>query len=156
MTKFYTPYNPAPRKSAPTGDMFRETFGQVIDEDGNLTVDKTGIENMYQMTQEAKPASLYDLIESSQVDPVLLRHSIDVNEEMIQDFTSMPRTLAEAHNLILRGQRAYDSLPVEVRDEFGSAGKMMSSLADGSFRSRIEKFIPTSNSVPEVKDESTK
>lgn len=151
MPKFYTPYNPAPRKAAPSGSPIRDTYGEVLDEEtGKIVIGKTGSENMYEMTQEAKPVDLYDLIEGSGVDPVLLSQKIEIDEQLVNDFTSMPRTLAEAHMMIIKGQRAYDELPVQVRDEFGSPAALLSSLSDGSFRKRMEKFLPQQ----EVKDES--
>lgn len=143
MTKFFTPYvnRPSTRPCA-SGSRFRDTYGETLDDDGQVIVAKTGKVDQYQMTQEAKPLDIYGILEQSGVDVNNIASQVEFDEEMITDFTSAPRTLAEAHMLMRKGEDSYMSLPIEVRDEFGSPAKFITSLQDGTFRDRLKKFLP--------------
>lgn len=143
MPKFYTQYNRPLATPSTSGLPESPEFGQVINDDGEIEIAQTGVVPTYQLTQECKPLDIYSILKQSGVpDPLALDNLVEFDENMIVDFTSAPRSLADAQMMLIKGQRAFDELPMVVRDEFGSAGKMMRSLEDGTFRDRVSKFIP--------------
>lgn len=158
MPKFYTQYNRPLPKSTPAGSPETPEYGEVINDDGEIEIAQTGVIPTYQLTQECKPLDIYSILKQSGVpDPLSLEQFAAFDEAMIIDFTSAPRSLADAQMMVIKGQRAFDELPLVVRDEFGSAGRMIRSLEDGTFKARVSKFLPKKASdVPEseVKDES--
>lgn len=153
MAKFFTPYSGELRSSiARTGSKFSNEYAEVVNKDGELVIGKIGEKNTWAMTQEAREPDIYQLIQESAVDPIALHNQAVDIEELVDDFTSVPRTIAEAHDVMKRGERAFYDLPLEVRDEFnGSYRKMMRSIEDGTFNDRVLKYVPK-KADSEVKD----
>lgn len=158
MLKFFTQYNRPLASPTSPGSPESPEFGEVINDDGEIEIAQTGIIPTYQLTQECKPADVYSILKQSGVpDPLSLDNMVQFDEDLIVDFTSAPRSLADAQMMLIKGQRAFDELPMVVRDEFGSAGKMLRSLEEGTFKDRVSKFLPKKAPVSpesEVNNES--
>lgn len=155
MSKFFVPYSGKHRSGlCCTGSKLDNEYCEVINRDGEIVVAKTGLVNNWAKTQESRESDIYELIEQSGVDPLVLHNQqVDI-EGMVDDFTAFPRTLAEAHEVMMKGERAFYELPLDVRNEFGgSSRRMMRSIEEGTFAERVQKYIPKKvENVSEVKD----
>lgn len=134
-------------------------YSYVIDEKtGREELRKTGEDCLYLKTQESRPDDIYTLLKNSGVEPSdieSLKVTAQYSEQLIDDFTSAPRTLMEAHNVIRRARDSFLQLPLNVREEFGNdPGNMLSSLVDGSFEKRVSRFYSANKNVSEVSQDA--
>ena len=150
--KFYTAQDLPPRKSTHSGEPMSVTYGECINDNGQVIIDKVGYKDDYELVQASKPDDIYTILKNTGVDPDSVCDLKSLQEGYAQevvDFSQAPHTLAEALSLIKKGEIAFGSLNPDVRKEFGSAGAMVNSMFDGSFEKRVARFIPQQPVVEE-------
>lgn len=84
---------------------------------GNFTLVKVGSTDLHAKILAEVPATDIHVIITrlNAGDNSVLRQ----DTPMYGDFTTLPKSTAEALQMVLDGQRAFDSLPLTVRDHFG-------------------------------------
>lgn len=143
---FHTAQNLPRVSSTPSGRKEVEKYQFITNaETGERELSVVGMTDMYEKAQLARPDDLYTLLKNSGVEPSDVE-SLKVTQtyarSLIDDFCSAPRDLVEAVAVIDKAQRSFDNLPLEVREEFdNSREKMFKSLVDGTFDSRIKRFL---------------
>lgn len=158
---FFSNVNRPPQRSTPCGRREIEDYQLFPDADsGDKKLDVVGKIDMYEKTQLSRPDDLYTLLQKSGVEPSAIE-SLKVTkayaQSLLEDFCSAPRTLVEAHEVIHRAEQSFDQLPLEVKAEFdNSSGKMLKSLEDGTFVSRVARFYPKLKKDEEDKDNEVK
>lgn len=130
--KFRTAYELSPRFHCCTGDGFRNTYVRKKNIDGTKALEKGKKENLSQKIQLAANGTLVsDLIRRAMDGD---QYAILPSEGVITDLTRAPSSLLDAHNQIIKARSVFESLPREVRSEFGgSFSSFMRAVEDGSF-----------------------
>lgn len=114
---FRTQFDLMPRIETECGDPVKTVYSPQYDENGNLTLAATGKENLYDYIQSHK--------DSVDIHVLMQRYAEGDQSVLMQriasygDFTEAPKTMAEVLDSINRGRLVWDSLPVEVRAQFG-------------------------------------
>lgn len=118
------------------GDREHVLYGAVYDESGRIRLEEKGTE------------SLYDFIQShaDSVDiHVILKRFANGETDVLSkvqgfygDFSQLPTDYAQMLNTVKAGEEMFNSMPVEVRAEFGhSFNEFMTSLCDGTLMERL-------------------
>ena len=101
---------------------------------------ETGRTNVHEFIQKSLPDTLiYNIIAKFE------RGNVDIlNQRAGQyvDITGLPKTLAEAENIIIKSNRFFDSLPLDVRNRFGnSSSSFLSAVSDGSISEKVPELF---------------
>lgn len=132
MTKVYTHFNHPEKVKTNAGTKYLATYQEQI-EDGVKTLVCTGAKDVDELIQ-------MDL-ESSKIENIL--HSVamgdlsalNAREGTYCDATTMPKSLMEAQNLVLRMKSEFDKMPTEVREKFNnSADKYVELMGTDKFK----------------------
>lgn len=112
-----TVFSPRVRYSANPGSRLRPVFTAQFDADGVMDLIQTGEEDLYDFIQSHK--------ESVDIHVILDRYRRgDINalsrvQGAYGDFTTVPKTYAEALNALIAAENYFNGLPVETRAKFG-------------------------------------
>ena len=148
MSKVYTHFNRP--KIIPTnpGDEFLNVFQEEILEDGTKGLVCIGKKNVYEMVQED--------LESTKIENILKAAAagdlsvLRAQEPMYIDATTLPKTLMEAQNIVVKATSEFEKFPKEVRELFdNSAEKYVSEMGTKDF---LDKMAPYNEKLKAVKD----
>lgn len=132
----------------PHGSPYINTYQEEIN-DGRLSLVKTGQTNVYEMIQQD--------LESCKIENIL--HAVAMGdlsalqqrEATYCDATTMPKSLMEAQNLVLKMKDEFYKMPMEVRKEFGnSAEKYVEEMGTKEF---FEKMAPYNEKIAAISKE---
>lgn len=144
-----------PHMSSPCGSPDKVEFGYDYSGDGEKKLVPVGKINMYERTQISKPDDIYTLLKNCGVNPSdsdLISDAKTTIDTILDDFSSMPRSLIEAHDVIHRVQDSFDRLPVDVKAKFNNSSSIyLNSFVDGSINDRLSEFGVKKEEV--IKDE---
>lgn len=122
----FTQFNKPEAKPTNPGSHFIDTYQEIIDKKGKLRLEKTGQSNVYERIQSN--------VESCKIENIL--HAVamgDLNalhqrEATYCDSTTMPKTLRDAQDLVIRLKDEFYKMPLDVRKEFENSPEMYVSL----------------------------
>ena len=113
-------HNEKEREATEPGKKARLTFRWAYDEKGN--------KELVQDEEIDRDAEIQSYLEETKIENIINRASFDptvaqklyaqLGDEAPQDFTEMPRTLAEAQNLMIQAEQTWDKLPREIKQKF--------------------------------------
>lgn len=147
--KFPTQFDARDRVVSNPGSRVRVTYGPVFDDHGHMTLKQKGQENLYEYIQSFKDSCNIDLIlkrfEAGDVS-VLARV-----QGTYGDFTEFPKTYAEMFQRMHDAEALFNSLPVEVRNEFHhSLSEFLAASCEPDFAARLGVSSPAGGeTVPE-------
>lgn len=133
----------------PKSSKFVTTYSIQINKDtGKKELVESGKTNIYEMIQASKEETMvYNILKRFQNGDI---EALTKTKGVYGDFTSAPRTLAEAQQLLINAESHFNELPLEIRREFNmSASEYLASLTNGKFEQIISKY----NKQPEVQQE---
>jgi len=114
---YRTQYDPHPRFLQEAGSRVKILYGPKYDDQGIMSLVETGKENLYEYIQShADSVDIHVILkrfENGETD-ILSRV-----QSAYGDFTEVPTTYAELLNSVIAGQTYFQSLPVEIRANFG-------------------------------------
>lgn len=115
-----TNHNEKERKETEAGRKTRLTFRWEYDEKGNKSlVEDEEIDRDAEIQSYLEETKIENIINRAAFDPsVVQRLGAVLNEEEPQDFTNMPRTLAEAQNLMIEAEQTWKKMPREIKQKF--------------------------------------
>lgn len=123
--------------ASPIGDGHSPVYEERIVE-GKRKLVQVGADNINEFVQKS--------LEDTKIYNILAKYengNIDVLNQMhgeYLDVTSLPKNLAEAHNLIINAHKTFESLPLEVRAKFDhSSDVFLQKVSDGSFMDLFPK-----------------
>ena len=101
---------------------------------------QVGYTNSFDFIQKSLNDTLvYNVLEKFQ------RGNIDILNQRVGQFvdvTGLPKTLAEAENIIISSNRFFDTLPVAIKNRFNnSSSAFLQSVSDGSLSSKVPEFF---------------
>lgn len=128
----------------------------VVGADGVIRLVKDGVEDIQEKIQSYEPSTnIYNIINSLSQDNMLMY--ADQAGKFI-DSTDMPKTYAEALQLVIDGQNAFMKLPLEVRQKFDNDfNKWFATAGSPEWMNKIgykpvEKNVVTGSDDEEVKE----
>lgn len=141
--KFRTKYDKTAVVESRAGDRIQPEYVMVIKEDGTKTLEKSGCTDVQALINSHKDSVDINLIMAR-----VKNGETDLLERakgFYADVTELPCNLQDAMNLGLQGERFFDSLPPEIRENFSSAVDMINNPE------RLFKAIEDMSKVPEQK-----
>ncbi|WGL31250.1 internal scaffolding protein [Dipodfec virus UOA04_Rod_843] len=145
MPRFLTQYNTlAPNKPvSEPGSPVKTLYGPVFDNNGVMDLQEIGRHNLYDEIQSHA--------DSVDIHVLLKMYERDGDESIFSriqgaygDFTSMPKTFAEALNTMIAAEQYFNGLPVETRAKFGhSFSQFLAGMDSPSWASDIGIDLPT-------------
>lgn len=138
--EFYSRTNRPTAIPCPKCSKIVPTYSLQINKDtGKKELKETGKTNVYELIQASKEETMvYNILkrfESGDLD------ALNKTKGIYGDFTSMPRTLAEAQQLVIDTEKQFNELPIEIRREFNmSASEYLASLTNGKFEAIMSKY----------------
>ena len=148
MIKVYTQFDRPKTESTPEGTRYLNVYQERIGKDGQLTLEKTGETCVYDMIQSH--------LEETKIENIL--HAVamgDLNalnqrEIFYADTTTMPKTLMELQNIVVKAKEEFETFPLEVRELFNnSCEQYVSEMGTESF---LEKLAPYNKKISEIKE----
>lgn len=114
--EYYTEFNKPEIKPTPSGTKLIDKYELKI-KDGIKELVKTNEKrNIYTLKQEA--------LEETKIYNILKRHAmgdetaLNMKKGIYLDLTTMPKTLLDAENAILKAQSMFEALPIEERTKY--------------------------------------
>lgn len=117
--KFYTQYNHPKTKGNAFGSPYEPKYQEYIDRNGHATVELSSYTNRYEKIQaSAESCKIENILKAVAMGDLSALRSQDLT---YGDATTMPKSLMEAQNLVLRMKSEFNNLPYEVRKEFDNS-----------------------------------
>lgn len=114
---FYTALN-YKQTVAPSGSRYIKTYQEVVKK-GKLCLEHTGETNVYEKIQiDAESVKIENILHRVAMGDL---SALNQREATYVDATTMPKTLMEAQNLIIRAKDEFYKMPLEVRKEFNNS-----------------------------------
>lgn len=143
MPKFATQFESHARVHANPGSREKILYGPTYDENGTLELTVKGRENLYDYIQSHKDSCDIKLIVDRCARGDL--SALSKAQGMYGDFTTMPKTYAEALQALTDAENFFMSLPVETRAKFDhDPKKFIASMDKPDFLSKIGVSVPNS------------
>lgn len=146
--KFYSKfYRPKGEPSAP-GQRYTKKFLEQIDKYGRKYLEVTELVDINEIIQaDLESCKIENIIHQVQMGD----YSMLMNREMTYaDTTTMPKSLADAQNLVLRMKHEFEELPIEVRKEFNySADMYVNMMGTEEFNN---KMAPYNKKIREIQE----
>lgn len=144
-----TVFTPRVRYYANPGSRLRPVYSPRFDDNGVMELIQTGEEDLYDFIQSFK--------ESVDIHVILDRYRRgDINalsrvQGAYGDFTTVPKTYAEALNALISAENYFNGLPLEVRAQFGhSFQQFLASMDKPGFSQAMGFTPPTEDLGPDV------
>ena len=135
--------------STPTGTPFLNEYQEEIDRDtGRKSLVLTGKKNVYELIQVDR--------ESTKIENILQRAALgdlaalNAREPMYIDATTMPKSLMEVQNIVLKAKQEFEKMPLEVKELFhNSPEEYVSMMGTNEF---LEKMGPYNKKIADIKE----
>ena len=153
---FETAYRDHKRFNSAVGDRFVMEYSPVYDENGRLELKESGKTDLYEYIQSHRDSvDIHVLLKRYQLGDAAALSKV---QGVYGDFTEAPKSFADMLNLVNAGRQYFDSLPVEVKQQFNNNfAEFMADYGSQEFFDRISKGsnIPVEpKNVKEKTDES--
>lgn len=148
---FATQYKPHKRFFTEKGSGIKDVLKPIYDDNGELTLIKTGEDNLYE--------SIQSHADSVDINVLLKRFAngdvtaLNAKTPMFGDFTEMPKTYADMLNVVLQGENYFNSLPVETRAKYNHSFAEFMATYDklAAIPKDVQEFVQPAT-VEDVKD----
>lgn len=134
-------------KPTPSGDEFLEVYQEEFDKSGKKDLVMIGKTNIYDKIQEGK--------ENTEIAHILERVALgDLSvlrsqEPQYIDATTLPKTLMEANNIVLKAKQEFEKMPKEVREKFDySPDQYVNTMGTKEW---LDKMAPFNEKAAEIK-----
>lgn len=147
MPKVYTHFDVPKKTPTPSGDKFLNVYQEEILKDGTKGLVCTGKKNVYDMIQED--------LESTKIENILKAvamgdlSALRTQEPIYIDATTMPKTLMEAQNIVIKAKGEFEKMPVEVRQLFNNDAELY--VSQMGSKEWLEKMAPYNKKIEDVK-----
>lgn len=151
--EFYSRNHKPCRRFTPSStDGLAPVYEERFDSNGAIHLVETGKTDLNAFIQASKESTLvYNILDRFQRGDVGV---LDQVRGFFADVTDMPNSLMEAHQLVTRIANGFDSLPSDIKSEFGNdVNGMLKAIDNGKFAEIMSKFTkteaPVSDPVPD-------
>lgn len=130
-----------PRKiHTPTGNIYLNVYQEEINKKtGSIQLIKSGQKNIYEMIQvDADSVKIENILHAVAMGDL---NALKQREATYIDATTMPKTLMEAQNLVIRMKDEFYKMPLEVRKEFGNDPDVyVSEMGTETFKNKMAPY----------------
>ena len=147
MPKIYSYYNRPKAKPTPSGDKYLELFQEEYDKDGKKILVEIGKTNIYDKIQEGKEnTEISHILERIALGDLSLLRS---QEPQYIDSTTLPKSLMEANNIVLKAKQEFEKMPKEVREKFDyDPDQYVNTMGTKEW---LDKMAPFNDKAAEIK-----
>ena len=147
MPKIYTQLDRPKTLYTNPGDSFLNEYQEEIDKNGQKELVKIGEKNIYAMIQvDLEGTKIENILHAVAMGDL---SALNQREAFYIDSTTMPKTMMEAQNMVIKAKQEFDNMPLEVRKLFNnSAEQYVSEMGTTTF---LEKMAPYNKKIAEVK-----
>lgn len=118
MPKVYTKYDRLCGFPTPSGTGLLNVYQEEI-KDGIKTLTKTGIKNVYEEIQlDLESTKIENILHAALMGDYT---ALKARDGAYVDSTTMPKSLMEAQNLVIRMKDEFERMPVEVKEKFNNS-----------------------------------
>lgn len=124
MTKlpFYTRENHPKNKGQDLHIEYEPDYLEVIRKDGTKELEEVGQTNIYEQIQSyAEQCKIENILHAAAMGDL---SAFNQRETTYADATTLPKSLMEAQNLVLRMKQEFETMPLEVREIFNNSPEM--------------------------------
>lgn len=113
---FRTAFSERVRKTSPVGKKYQMEHNPVMGQDGRRRLEKTRRVEIYERIQSHK--------EECDINNIIARHlngdPFAINKKIgnFMDLTEVPKTIAEAQQIVINLSNEFEKLPLEIRERF--------------------------------------
>lgn len=143
-------YKPA-HSFTPAGTRYINTYQECLDDLGRLTLEKTGQTNVYEKIQEEHEATKIETILHAVAMGDL--NALQQREATYVDATTLPHSLREAQDLVIRLKDEFYELPLEVRKEFSNSPEQY--VSEMGTKEFLEKMTPYNEKILAISKEKS-
>lgn len=147
MHRVYSYWNRPIAEPTPAGDEFLDVFQEEFSKDGKKELVCIGKTNIYDKIQEGK--------ENTEISHILERVALGdlsvlrAQEPQYIDATTLPKTLMEANNIVLKAKQEFEKMPKEVREKFDySPDQYVNTMGTKEW---LDKMAPFNEKAAEIK-----
>lgn len=146
--KIFTQLDRPKTEEANPGTRFLDLFQEQINKNGSLELVKVGQRNVYEEIQTH--------LEETKIENIL--HALAMGDlSVLQqreatycDATTMPKTLMEAQNIVIKAKQEFSEMPLEVRKLFNnSAEEYVSQMGTKEF---LDKLAPYNKKMSDIRE----
>uniref|UniRef100_A0AAU8AWE0 Internal scaffolding protein n=1 Tax=Dulem virus 111 TaxID=3145588 RepID=A0AAU8AWE0_9VIRU len=151
---FKTQYMKTDRVASNLGTRDHVLYSPVFDQNGNMHLEESGHEDIYDFIQSHK--------DSCDIHTILARYSngdltaLSRVQGVYGDFTQVPKTLMDSLNIVIRAQNTFMSLPVEEREKYGHSFERWLAEFDKQAAAAAAPVEQASKAAPAAGDEEVK
>lgn len=141
MAEFYSRNNLPKTIPQPKCNKIINEYKKEIQKNGSVKAVVTGKTNIYEKIQASKDECLvYNIIDRFNAGDTSV---LNVRQGKYGDFSEAPKTLAESQQRLIDAEHYFNSLPLDVRNEFNhSVVDFLNAIGDGSITKRHQYFTP--------------
>ena len=138
MPKVYSKYDVPLKRNTPSGTGLLNLYQEEII-DGVKSLVKTGIDNVYQSIQlDLESTKIENILHAAMMGDL---NALKAREGSYCDATTMPKSLMEAQNLVLRMKTEFEKMPLEVKEKFNnSADKYVELMGTKEFQDIMSPY----------------
>lgn len=139
------------KKKTPSGTRYLNEYQEEINENGQLNLVRSGKKNVYEIIQEdAESVKIENILHAVAMGDLA---ALKQREATYCDATTMPKTLMEAQNLVIRLKDEFYKMPLEVRKEFKNDPEVyVSEMGTDVFK---EKMAPYNEKIAAISKEKS-
>lgn len=131
--------------------MYLNEYQEEINDNGQLNLVKIGMKNTYLMTQEdLESVDIKNILHAVAMGDLA---ALQRREATYCDATTMPKTLMEAQNLIIKMKDEFYKMPIEVRKEFKNDPEVY--ISEMGTKEFIEKMAPYNEKIAAIEKEKS-
>ena len=147
----YSQLNKPEHRYTPEGTMYLNTYQECLDDNGRVTLERIGQTNIYEQIQEEHEATKIETILHAVAMGDL--QALQQREATYCDATTMPHSLREAQDLVIRLKDEFYDLPLEVRKEFGNSPEQY--VSEMGTKEYLEKMAPYNEKIAAIEKEKS-
>jgi hypothetical protein len=141
--KFATGYNRPVTASSPCGNEEEPVYEfRLNSETGVKELEEVKKVNVYEKIQSVRAGtSIAEMVERyERGDISAISNNLSASKAVYGDFTNAPKTLMEAQNTLIKAEKYWGRLPVEVRNDFGTYENFLASIDNGDYETIFNKY----------------
>lgn len=148
----YTKFNTPKRIPTPSGTQYLNTYSETYDKKtGTKKLERSGSTNVYEIIQaSAESVRIENILQAVAMGDLSV---LKAREATYIDATTMPKSLREAQEIVIKAKDEFYKMPLEVRKEFGNDPDRY--VAEMGTREFLEKMAPYNDKINAISKEKS-
>ena len=147
----YSQLNKPEHTNTISGSIYLNTYQECLDDQGRLTLERIGQTNIYEQIQaEHDGTKIENILHAVAMGDL---EALQQREATYCDATTMPHSLREAQDLVIRLKDEFYDLPLEVRKEFGNSPEQY--VSEMGTKEYLQKMAPYNEKIAAIEKEKS-